>query len=99
MSKYSFSVITPFHNVDMAMFENAARHMEQQTVGFENIEWVIVCHNCDEEHLKAVRERVGLYDNVVLKELTNKIYTPSSPRNYGLDFATADYVGDRKSVV
>lgn len=93
MSKYSFSVITPFHNVDMEMFENAARHMEQQTVGFENIEWVIVCHNCDEEHLKAVRERVGSYDNVLIKELTNKIYTPSSPRNYGLDFVTADYVG------
>ena len=93
MSNYIFSVITPFHNVDMGMFENAARHMEQQTVGFENIEWIIVCHNCDDEHLRAVRDRVGSYANVVLKELTNRIYTPSSPRNYGLEFATADYVG------
>ena len=93
MSNYIFSVITPFHNVDMDMFENAARHMERQTVGFENIEWVIVCHNCDEGHLKAVRDRVGSYDNVVLKELNNNIRTPSSPRNYGLEFATADYVG------
>lgn len=77
----------------MGMFENAAAHMEQQTIGFENIEWVVVCHNCDEEHIRAVNERVGSYNNVVIKILNNTIYTPSSPRNYGMEFATADYIG------
>lgn len=93
MSRYLFSVVTPFHNVDMGMFENAARHMEQQTIGFENIEWVVVCHNCDEEHIRAVKERLGAYENVVIEVIANNIHTPSSPRNHGLRFATADYVG------
>ena len=92
MSQYKISVITPFHNVDPAMFEHAARSMENQTLGFENIEWVIVLHNCNEASLRSARERVGAYENVVLKELVNKVYNPSSPRNYGLEFATADYV-------
>ena len=93
MKKYLFSVITPFHNVDMKMFDRSADYMERQTVGFENIEWIIICHNCDDEHLKAVRERVGSYENVVIRELNNTVYTPSSPRNYAFQFATADYVG------
>ena len=93
MEKYLFTVITPFHNVDMNMFNRSADYMERQTVGFENVEWIIVCHNCDDEHLKAVKERVGSYKNVVIRELNNDIYTPSSPRNYGLDLATADYLG------
>ncbi len=93
MKKYLFSVVTPVHNVDMNMFENCARHMEQQTLGFENIEWVIVLHNCDEDHIRAVRERVGHYENVVIDELVNKIYTPSSPRNRGIDLSSARYIG------
>ncbi len=92
-NKYVFSVITPFHNVDKEMFDRAATYMERQTIGFSNVEWIIVCHNCDSEHINAVKERVGSYDNVVIKEISNKIYTPSSPRNCGLECATAEYVG------
>lgn len=93
MSRYLFSVVTPFHDVDMNMFEHAAQYMENQTIGFDKIEWVIVCHNCHDEYIEAVQKRVGSYDNVIIKILNNKIYTPSSPRNHGLDFATSDYVG------
>ena len=43
---YKVSVVTPFHNVDMAMFNKCIESMRCQTIGFENIEWVIVVHNC-----------------------------------------------------
>ena len=42
---YKVSVVTPFHNVDMGMFEKCAESMRQQTIGFENVEWIIVVHN------------------------------------------------------
>ena len=35
---YKVSVITPFHNVDMGMFEKCVESMRCQTIGFENIE-------------------------------------------------------------
>lgn len=35
---YKLSVVTPFHNVDMGMFEKCAESMRSQTIGFENIE-------------------------------------------------------------
>jgi len=48
---YKVSVVTPFHNVDMAVFQKAADSMKQQTIGFENIEWVIVVHNSESHYL------------------------------------------------
>lgn len=36
-SMYKVSVVTPFHNVDMGMFEKCAESMRAQTIGFENI--------------------------------------------------------------
>ncbi len=77
----------------MNMFESSVRYMERQTIGFENIEWIVVLHNCDAEHIKAVRERIGSCENVVLKVVNNDIHTPSSPRNHGMDLASAKYIG------
>lgn len=90
---YKISVITPFHNVDMDMFRSAFESMLVQTIGFENIEWIIVVHNCDPEYMPALQGLLGAYSNVLLKELNNDARTPSSPRNYGVTFATAPYIG------
>lgn len=38
---YKVSVVTPFHNVDMGMFQKCADSMRCQTIGFGNIEWII----------------------------------------------------------
>ena len=93
MPDYQISVITPFHNCDMDLFEGAARSMEGQTLGFANIEWIIVVHNCEPEYLPMLQARVGHYPNVVLHVLNNDRRTASSPRNRGLTLATAPYVG------
>ena len=79
---YKVSVVTPFHNVDMAMFQKAADSMRQQTIGFENIEWVIVVHNCEPQYLPQLQEMFKDDKNVTVKELNNEAKTPSSPRNY-----------------
>jgi len=91
-SDYKISVITPFHNVDLEMFQAARDSVMAQTIGFQNIQWVIVLHNCEEHYLTEVPAMFEGYDNVVLPVLNNDAKTPSSPRNHGLTFATAPYI-------
>ena len=42
---------------------------------------------------KEVEKLLGNHENVIIKILDNDIHTPSSPRNYGMQFAAAPYVG------
>lgn len=90
---YNVSVITPFHNVDLGMFAKAAASMRNQTIGFINVEWIIILHNCEPQYAPQVTEMFKDDGNVVVKVLNNEARTPSSPRNYGLQFATAPIVG------
>ena len=91
-ANYRISVITPFHNVDLAMFQEARDSVLAQTIGFENIQWIIVLHNCEEQYLTEVPKMFQGCDNVLTPVLNNDAKTPSSPRNHGLTFATAPYI-------
>ena len=90
---YQVSVVTPFHNIDMPMFEKCAESMRAQTIGFENVQWIIVVHNCQPDYLPQLQEMFRDDDNVELRVLDNEARTPSSPRNYGSQFVAAPYVG------
>jgi glycosyltransferase involved in cell wall biosynthesis len=90
---YKVSVVTPLHNVDMGMFRACAVSMRAQTIGFENIEWIIVAHNCDEGYQEQLTRMFSTDDNVIIKELRDEHHTPSSPRNHGTELVTAQYVG------
>lgn len=89
---YRVSVVTPFHNVDIKMFRYAYQSLQKQTLGFDNIQWIVVLHNTKMEYKSAVHELLDGHGNVILKELDNDIHTPSSPRNFGMKFATADRI-------
>ena len=93
MSDYEISVITPFHNVDLRFFRAAVESMRNQTIGFDRIQWIVVVHNCRPGTLDELRALLGGCPNVILVPLENDAKTPSSPRNYGMTFATAKYVG------
>ena len=90
---YKISVITPFHNVELSVFKKAYESMKSQTIGFENIEWIVIAHNCEPQYFPALQEMLGRHDNVILRALDNNAHTPSSPRNYAMQFATAPYMG------
>ena len=93
MTDYKISVITPFHNTDLGMFRACADSMLRQTVGFENIEWIVVLHNCDQQYIDAVREMLGEYDNVRLPVLDCNVFNCSAPRNHGVRMARGKYIG------
>ncbi len=90
---YKIAVVTPFHNVKMDLFEKCEAAMRSQSIGFENVEWVIVVHNSEPHYLPELQERFANDPNVVIEPLTDNHRTPSSPRNYGLKFVTAPMVG------
>lgn len=90
---YAISIITPFHNIKMEVFDKTIESMKKQTFGFENIEWVIVVHNSEDSYYNDVVERLGDCPNVVIDRISNDIHTPSSPRNRGLLIATGKCVG------
>ena len=90
---YKVSVVTPLHNVELNIFEKAYQSMKSQTIGFENIQWIVIAHNCEPHYLPALQEMLGQHDNVIVRGLDNDVHTPSSPRNYGMQFATAPYIG------
>lgn len=66
--------------------------MLKQTIGFNNIEWIVIVHNCKTGYLEKLKKRIGMYDNVVLKELNNNVHSASSPRNYALDLVSGDFI-------
>lgn len=90
--EYKVSVITPFCNTDLKLFEECANHMINQTIGFDNVEWIIVLHNCKENYIQEVNTRLRKYVNVVTKVLNNDIHAASSPRNYALNLVSAPYL-------
>ena len=93
MKFYKVSVVTPFCNVDMKMFRKCCESVKRQTIGFENIQWIVVLHNTEEKYHEAVHELLDGFENVIVKRLDNDIKNPSPPRNYGMKFATAPYLG------
>ena len=80
-NEYMVSVVTPFHNVDMEMFSRCAESLRKQTIGFENIQWIVVLHNCESDYKETLSEMFKNDRNVVLEELLDDAKTPSSPRN------------------
>ena len=90
---YKVSVVTPLHNVELNIFKKAYQSMKSQTIGFENIQWIVIAHNCEPHYLPALQEMLGKHENVIVRGLDNDVHTPSSPRNYGMQFATAPYLG------
>ena len=91
--QYEFSVVTPFHNTDLALFAQAVASMRAQTYGYERIQWVVVLHNCAREYIDGVHALLDGDENVLLLRLDNPNHTASSPRNYGMGFATGRYIG------
>lgn len=93
MKEYEISIVTPFHDVDEEVFVNGIKSMRSQSIGFGNIEWIVVIHNSTNAHKEYVHRYLDEYENVKVYDLDNDRKTPSSPRNYGLKHATGRYVG------
>ena len=88
---YEITVVTPFHDIDLRVFQKAFDSLRAQTLGFERLEWIVVVHNSPAQ-AEDISRMVAGYENVRVDVLNNAVHSPSSPRNRGLALATAPYV-------
>ncbi len=88
---YDIAVVTPFHEIDLPIFQKAYESLLAQTLGFERLEWIVVVHNSPDK-VEPVRQMLAGHPNVRVEELNNSIHSPSSPRNRGMELVDAPYV-------
>ena len=88
---YKVSVIIPTYNVaDFA--EKAIESVVNQTIGFENIELILVDDNSPDDTPKLIKKYSEKYDNVKGICLKENHGSPSNGRNIGIKEASSKYV-------
>ena len=88
---YKVSVIIPVYNAEDTL-KNAVDSVVNQTIGFENIELILVDDNSSDGSKEIISDYANEYDNVKPIFLSKNSGSPSMPRNVGIDNATAPYL-------
>jgi len=88
--RYTYSVIVPFYNAECYL-EEAINSVVSQTIGFDNIQLILVNDGSPDNSDRICKRYLKLYpDNIVYIEKENG--GVSSARNEGLKHAEGDYV-------
>ena len=88
---YKVSVIMPIFNAGEYL-ENTLNSVINQTIGFENIELILV-DDCSTDNSKDIIEKYSnSYPNIKKIFLEENTGCPGIPRNIGIKNATSDYV-------
>ncbi len=90
MGEVVLSIITPFHNIDIEIFSRTEQSVLPALL--PNWEWIIVLHNTNTIDLDTMQARFREHPNVRIIEKHDQAFTPSSPRNTGLEAAQGKYV-------
>ena len=89
--KYKVSVIIPVYNAE-TFLKTAIESIINQTIGFENIELIIVNDNSTDSSKDIINDFADRHDNIMAIHLDKNSGLPGRPRNIGLDNATSDYI-------
>lgn len=88
---YKISVIIPVYNAENTL-KQAVNSVINQSIGFENIELILVDDNSNDDSKRIIQDYADKYDNVKAIFLKENTGSPSIPRNTGIDNATAPYL-------
>lgn len=89
--QYKVSVIIPTYNAEKFL-EQAIDSIKNQTLGFENIELIIVDDNSNDKTREILREYSNNYPNIKSYFPEGSSGSPSRGRNIGIDKASSDYI-------
>ena len=89
---YKVSVIIPVYNAAEFIVEKTLKSIENQTLGFENIEVILVNDSSTDDTEIVLNEYANLHNNVRPIHLRENNGAPAEPRNIGISYASADYV-------
>lgn len=89
--KYKVSVIIPTYNSEKYL-HTTINSVISQTIGFENIELIIIDDFSTDNTPKIINEYVSTYENIKTYKLDKKSGAPGASRNVGIKNSTADYL-------
>lgn len=98
MSNYKVSLIVPCYNVTKIVggkdvsFENTINSIKNQTIGFENIELLLINNGSTDSTADILNNLSKTYSNVKIHTIPENTGGPSIPRNIGIENATSDYI-------
>ncbi|WP_409302924.1 glycosyltransferase family 2 protein [Peribacillus sp. SCS-155] len=90
-NKKKVTVITAVYNAE-EYIENTIRSVINQTIGFDEIEYIIVDDCSTDRTNEIVKSYTQQYPNICLVTLGSNTGSPGTPRNIGVQLATAKYV-------
>lgn len=86
------TIIMPTYNGELHIRE-AIDSLTKQTIGFENIEVIIIDHHSTDNTKNIINELQNKYSNINSIYLSkNKTHTPGYPRNLAIENAKAEYI-------
>lgn len=88
---YKISVIIPTYNAEDYLLE-AINSIKNQTMGFENIEVILVDDNSSDNTKTILSELSKTHENIKSIFLEGNSGTASKPRNVGIENSNADYI-------
>lgn len=91
MKNYKISIIIPTFNIEEDI-KRAINSLIDQTIGFENLE-VLIVDDCSTDNTKQIiSDYAKQYDNIKPIFLETNSGSAGKPRNIGIKHATADYI-------
>jgi len=89
--EYKVSVIIPTYNSENYLNSTISSVMKQ-TIGFENIELIIIDDFSTDNTQKIIDDYVLKYENIKTFKLKEKSGAPGASRNLGIKHSTSDYL-------
>ncbi|MCL2157694.1 MAG: glycosyltransferase [Methanobrevibacter sp.] len=89
--KFKISIIIPTYNSEK-FIDRTLRSVSSQSIGFENLEVIIVDDCSTDETRKIINEYSSKYENFKTIYLSKNMGHPGIPRNIGIKEASADYL-------
>ena len=88
---YLVSLIIPIYNAEDCL-DNTINSVIKQSIGFENIELILVDDNSNDNSRKIIEKYAKQYDNIVPYYSKENHGYPGFGRNIGLEKATTKYI-------
>lgn len=90
-ANYKISVIMPVYNAEKTLTKTIDSVIKQ-TMGFSNIEFIILDDNSTDKSKLIILEYARKYSNIVAVFFKKNNGSPAVPRNVGIDIAKGKYV-------
>jgi len=88
---YKISIIIPVYNVE-SHIKKALSSIKSQTIGFENLEIIMVNDNSSDNSGKIIDDYANKYSNCFAFHLNNNTGSAGIPRNVAISHASSPYI-------